>query len=94
MSQSNPQTLWRLHYTIIPVMMVILICPPQIVFALQSDATTQAQRDDQKLLDGLRERQLFDLANDYNLDGSSAEKFDGQSRDRLRRKPCRNLAAN
>ena len=64
MSQSNPQMLGRLHYTIIAMVLVILACP-QIAFAKQSNATTQVQRDDQKLLDGLRERQLFDLANDY-----------------------------
>ena len=65
MSQSNPQILWRPHYTIIVMVLVILACSPQITFAQQSGATAQAQRDDQKLLNGLRERQLFDLANDY-----------------------------
>ena len=57
--------LWQTHYTIIVMVLVILACSPQITFAQQSNATTQAQRDDQKLLDGLRKRQLFDLANDY-----------------------------
>ena len=65
MSQSNPQMLWQTHYTIIVVVLVTLACFPQITFAQQSGATTQVQQDDQKLLNGLRERQLFDLANDY-----------------------------
>ena len=57
--------LWQTHYTIIVVVLVTLACFPQITFAQQSGATTQVQQDDQKLLNGLRERQLFDLANDY-----------------------------
>ena len=92
MTLSNPPTLWRLHYTIIVMVLVILACP-RITFAQQTDTTTQAQRDDQKLLNGLRERQLFDLANDYCQKLLSSSDLPPQRRVTLTVAQLKNLTA-
>ena len=92
MTLSNPPTLWRLHYTIIVMVLVILACP-RITFAQQTDTTTQAQRDDQKLLNGLRDRQLFDLANDYCQKLLSSSDLPPQRRVTLTVAQLKNLTA-
>ena len=45
--------------------MLTLACTSQTLPAQQNTATAQSQQDDEKLLNGLRDRQLFDLADDY-----------------------------
>ncbi len=65
MIRSNTPVLSQALITVLAVVLVTLVSPSHATFALQTDVDAQAQQDDQKLLTGLRERQLFDLANDY-----------------------------
>ena len=65
MSRSTNLPLWQQARILIAMVLLTLTCNAQTSFALQDVAISQTQQDDQKLLNGLRDRQLFDLADDY-----------------------------
>ena len=73
MSRSNNLKLWQRTRILVAVILLTLACTTQTTLAQPDITITRLQRDDQKLLNGLRDRQLFDLADDYceNLLASS-----------------------
>ena len=70
MSRLNNPSLWQQARIFVAVILLSLTCTSQNSFALpylaiQDVSVSQSQQDDEKLLTGLRERQLFDLADGY-----------------------------
>ena len=65
MLRSTNLSLWQQTRILVAMILLMLTCTAQTSLAQQDLATAQAQQDDEKLLNGLRDRQLFDLADNY-----------------------------
>ena len=74
------------------MILLMLTYAAQTSFAQQDD-TARAQQDDEKLLNGLRDRQLFDLANDYCEKLLAADDLPSQRQAALVVQQLKNLTA-
>ena len=90
MKRSNHLSLWRQSRTLLVVVVLMLTCVAQTSLAVQ---TEQVQQEDQKLLDGLRDRKLFDLADDYCRKLLESSEISQQRRATLAVHQLKNLTA-
>jgi len=90
MERSNHLSLLRPSRTLLVVVVSMLTCVAQTSLALQ---TEQVQQEDQKLLDGLRDRKLFDLADDYCRKLLDSSEISQQRRATLAVHQLKNLTA-
>ena len=93
MPRLNHSLLWQQSRSLAAILLLTLTCAVQTSIARQDATVSRTQADDDKLLNGLRDRQLFDLADNYCENLLASDDLPPQRRVSLAVHQLKNLTA-